>query len=185
MPPGPHLRKRPLSSTTLPPFSSILKSPITISFRIFIRTWFLFKDHNNPEQLRLYSSCENAYQSHKVAYLKTQEAPQEVEESPITAENLNKIADSSPSDSKDLADRMIYVKNSDEIAKYKYNLMLEIVTKKFQDNPVIAKWLKKTEEAHLVENTNDSFWGAKDPYDATLSKDYTQPITTASRNSNT
>ncbi len=156
----------------------------------FHSTWFLFKDHNNPEQLRLYSSCENAYQAHKIAYFRAQipkaaegvEAAEEAEETPITAEDLNKIADSSPSDSKDLAARMVYVKNSDEIAKYKYDLMLEVVTKKFQDNPVLANWLKKTEEAHLVENTNDSFWGAKNPYDATLSKDYTQPITKASRN---
>lgn len=156
----------------------------------FHPTWFLFKDHNNPEQQRLYSSCENAYQAHKVAYLQAQvskeaegaEAAEEAAETPISAEDLNKIADSSPSDSKDLASRMIYVKNSDELAKYKYNLMLEIVTKKFQDNPVLAKWLKKTGDAHLVENTNDSFWGAKNPYDATLSKDYAQSITAASRN---
>ncbi len=159
----------------------------------FYSTLILFKDHEDPNMLRLYPSCENAYQAHKVAnYIhekelvleeKGSEEMAEDDEKPITSNDLEMLANSSSLNSKELANRlMISSRNTDKVAQYKYDLMLSIVAKKFQDNPAIAKWLKGTGQAHLVENTNDGFWGAKNPNDQTLHKDYTLPITAASRN---
>jgi predicted NAD-dependent protein-ADP-ribosyltransferase YbiA (DUF1768 family) len=153
----------------------------------FHSTLILFKDHADLEEMRLYLSCENAYQTHKVKNLlssQTEDAAINPEDtnSSETSEMLEKIANASPLESKELAKFAVFTKNTNEIAVMKHDLMREIVVKKFQDNPMLAQWLKQTGTAHLIENTSDSFWGAKDPHDPSLKKDYTHPITAESRN---
>lgn len=187
------------------PFNSTVDKSKTIFFNSksqnfkflsnFYSTLILFRDHDNPEKTRLYPSCENAYQTHKIANIfqlqKTKRTDKESNlETTLEYETCNEsgvnyleqLATVPPSKSKELAGKLAFVKNTDEIAKMKYTLMHDIVTKKFEANPMISQWLKETGSALLVENTSDRFWGSKKAHDPSLNKSYKAPISAESRN---
>ncbi|MGL5626847.1 MAG: NADAR family protein [Candidatus Rhabdochlamydia sp.] len=153
----------------------------------FYSTLILFKDHDHPEKTRLYPTCENAYQAHKIKnIIQSQKEKPEISGYEIYSgfdfKDLEQLATISPPESKKLANELISLQNTDEIAIMKYNLMNEIVKKKFQDNPTIDQWLKETASSCLVEDTNDKFWGSKQAHVSLLSKNHQLPISAKSRN---
>jgi ribA/ribD-fused uncharacterized protein len=176
------------------------KSGETSFLSNFFDTLILFPDPLHPDRVRIYPSAEQAYQVHKLTELRTRalsgtsggggsadgDSLSYVEDwTGLSATDfeslLDEVLSSTPQEAKRLASTF-RGPSTDETAVMKSTLMTRIVMEKFRQNPVLQAALRSTRDAHLVEDTNDAFWGAKDPHDSTLKRSYVAPISTSSRN---
>lgn len=144
----------------------------------FFETVVPFRSHNNPDQIALYPSSENAYQAHKLIALARREEGGFLDD----RDWIDSIAVASPSDSKKLSQQAGYEPPTAGTAQMKAALMSEVLFTKFRSNPIILDWLLQTGDKDLVEDTSDSFWGSKDPKDPNLQKSYRREIDETSRN---
>lgn len=76
----------------------------------------------------------------------------------VFGEDRKQFSNLNPSEAKKLGRRVPLRKDWEEV---KDGIMQEIVQAKFEQNPVLAKWLLNTGDAKLIEgNTwNDRYWG--------------------------
>lgn len=76
----------------------------------------------------------------------------------VFGEDRKQFANLNPSEAKKLGRRVPLRKDWEEV---KDGIMYEIVQAKFEQNPVLTKWLLNTGNAELIEgNTwNDRYWG--------------------------
>jgi predicted NAD-dependent protein-ADP-ribosyltransferase YbiA (DUF1768 family) len=158
-------------------------------FSNFYPTLVVFSDPLNQSASRVYPSSENAYQAHKIVKIRQDlenranssfEMYGMPEDDDDFVKLLSQVSIADPVESRAIS--KCNIEKSDDLAIYKAAIMKDILRQKFICNQQLHQWLMATKSLPIIEDTNDSFWGAKHPSDPELARSYRLPISQRSRN---